>query len=656
MRVPVSLLSRLVPVNVGVETLARTLNARVSEVEHVDPCPDGDAVLEFDLEPNRPDLFSLVGVARDVAAIWNLPFQGPKLADLGGLPVLASPTIDIRTPRCRRYEALLVEGVRVGPSPAWLADAVQKLGMRPINNVVDAANLAMLELGQPLHTFDADRIEHGSIVLRMANEGERITTLDGVERPLTPECLLVCDGELPVAIAGVMGDARSEVSASTTRVVIECAAFDMAAVRRASRRLSLRTEASTRFEKGLPVSGVRPALARLAQLLAEVAEGRAVALAAAGEALPAPTRIDLDGDMIRARLGMAVSDAEMHRLFASLGFDSGPGWVDVPESRPDLRIAQDLVEEVGRLHGYEHVASAAPSMPLAAPRENAAVVAARRLRVAMSALGWDEVYLPVWIGDEEVERFALDRGELVALLNPIAENYRYFRSSALPALVEAATQNAKEHAQFAIYEVGRVYRRGADGKVAERFHAAGIAVGGGDDELLAVRDAVSAFAAAQGVDRGVSRHEHPHLHPGRTLRVGTVATVGELHPRLVRACGFRKAPVFFAVDLEACLGARPAAVRYQPPHRFPTVDLDLNVEVGPRVEAGRVLDAVQAVAPTVACLREARVADVYRLPEGARITLAFRFGAADRSLALDEAMAGLDAVRGAMREQGWSPS
>ncbi|MBM4368721.1 MAG: phenylalanine--tRNA ligase subunit beta [Deltaproteobacteria bacterium] len=653
MRVPVSLLSRLVPVNVGVETLAQTLNARVSEVERVEHFSDGDAVLEFDLEPNRPDLFSLVGVARDVAAIWNLPFKGPELADLAGLPVLASPTLDIRTPRCRRYEALLVEGVRVGPSPAWLALAVQKLGMRPINNVVDAANLAMLELGQPLHTFDADRIEHGSIVLRMASEGERITTLDGVERALTPECLLVCDGELPVAIAGVMGDARSEVSPSTTRVVIECAAFDMAAVRRASRRLSLRTEASTRFEKGLPVSGVRPALARLARLLSEVAGGRPVALAASGEELPAPTRIDLDGDMIRARLGMAVSDAEMHRLFASLGFDSGPGWVDVPESRPDLRIAQDLVEEVGRLHGYEHVASEAPSMPLAAPRENAAIVAARRLRVAMSALGWDEVYLPVWIGDEEVERFELDRGALVALLNPIAENYRYFRTSALPALAEAATQNAKEHAQFAIYEVGRVYRRGANGKVEERLHAAGIALGA-EAELLAVRDAVRSFALAQGIDDAVSRHEHPHLHPGRTLRVGHACTVGELHPRLVRACGFRKAPVAFEIDLEACLGGRRSAVRYRPPHRFPTVDLDLNVEVGPRVEAGRVLDAVRAVA--VASLREARVADVYPLPVGARLTLAFRFGAADRSLALDEAIAGLDAVRAALREQGWSPS
>lgn len=656
MRVPVSLLSRLVPVDIEVETLARTLNARVSEVEHVERLFDGDAILEFDLEPNRPDLFSLVGVARDVAAIWNLPFHGPKLADLGGLPVLSSPRIEIRTPRCRRYEALLVEGVRVGPSPLWLAEAVQKLGMRPINNVVDAANLAMLELGQPLHTFDADRIEAGSIVLRMANEDERITTLDGVERTLTPECLLVCDGEVPVAIAGVMGDARSEVSTSTTRVVIECAAFDMAAVRRASRRLSLRTEASTRFEKGLPVSGVRPALARLAQLLAEVAGGRPVALASAGEEPPGPTRIDLDGDMIRGRLGMPVSDSEMHRLFASLGFEAGPGWVDVPEGRPDLRIAQDLVEEVGRLHGYEHVVSEAPSMSLDAPRENVAIVAARRLRGAMSALGWDEVYLPVWIGDDDVERFGLDRGALVTLLNPIAENYRYFRTSALPGLLEAATQNAKEHAQFAIYEVGRVYRRGADGKVEERLHAAGVSVGGGDAELLAVRDAVIAFAGAQGVEAAVSRQVHPHLHPGRTLRVGAVATCGELHPRLVRACGFRKAPVVFEVDLQACLGSRPAAVRYQAPHRFPTVDLDLNVEVGERVEAGRVLDAVQKAATAVACLREARVADVYRLAAGARITLAFRFGAADRSLALDEAMAGLDAVRGALREQGWSPS
>lgn len=649
MRVPLSLLSKLVPVPTDVSALAATLNARVSEVEAVEHLADGDVVLGFDLEPNRPDLYSLLGHARDVAAIYDLPLTLPTAADLSGLPALAAPTIELRTPRARRYEALLLEGVVVGPSPAWLAEAVTKLGMRPVNNVVDAANLVMLELGQPLHTFDADRLSGAPIVLRMATDGEVITTLDGTRRVLTDECLLVCDGDRPVAIAGVMGDASSEVSAGTTRVLVECAAFDMAAVRRASRRLALRTEASTRFEKGLPVSGVRPALARLAHLLADVAGARAVAVGAAGVASPLPTRVAFDGPAIRARLGIDVPDATMARYFRALGFEVGNGWVEVPERRPDLTIPQDLVEEVGRVHGYEHVRSEAPVMPLSAPADNPLVVAARRVRRNFAALGWDEVYLPVWVGDAEVERFALDRDALVKLLNPIAENYAYFRPTALPALVEAALNNAKEYARFAIYEVGRVYRRGADGVVVERAHAAGIAVGA---DVMSVRDAVVAFARAQGSGEGLSRAAHPHLHPGRTVGVGDEAVVGELHPALVRACGFRQPPVVFAIDLEACLACKPSPVRYQPPHRFPTVDLDLNVEVGPRVEAGSVLAAV----PSLPLLREARVADVYALPAGARLTLGFRFGAPDRSLALEEATSALDAVRAALRGQGWAPS
>lgn len=214
-----------------------------------------DVVLEFDLEPNRPDLFSLAGVARDVSAIWDVPFMAPGGLDLTGLPALASPSIRLQTPRARAYLALEMTGLRVGPSPQWLQNAVRKLGMRPINNVVDAANLAMFELGEPMHTFDRARLRSDAIVLRMAQDAEKITTLDGVERALTDECLLVCDGERPVAVAGIMGDASSEVHDATTDVIVEVAAFDMAAVRRASRRLALRTEASLRFERVSPCPG-----------------------------------------------------------------------------------------------------------------------------------------------------------------------------------------------------------------------------------------------------------------------------------------------------------------------------------------------------------------------------------------------------------------
>lgn len=607
-----------------------------------------DVVFEFDLEPNRSDLFSLLGMARDASAIWSLPLTSPQRTNVDSLPTLVRPSIEIRTPRARRYEALLVRGIRVGPSPQWLQNAVRKLGMRPINNVVDAANLAMMEFGQPLHTFDLAHVRSDAIVLRMAENGEQMTTLDGVERTLTDECLLVCDGSDPVALAGVMGDAHSEVGAGTTDVLIESAAFDMAAVRRASRRLSLRTEASLRFEKGLPIAGVRPAMERLAFLLSAVAGGRVESLAAAGAEPPARTEIRLDRDFVRARLAMDIDDAGIDRILVALGFDVAGGVVRVPESRPDVRIADDLVEEVGRIHGYEHVRSVAPTMELAAPRANPIVVASTRARRILTAHGWDEVYLPAWIGDAEVERFELDRASLIGLINPIADNLKYFRTTALPALFEAAVQNRKELDRFGIFEVGKLYRRHA-GKVDEQFHLAGIAVG---TSVLAMRDTLIALGVASGLDVTVGRADHAHLHPGRAFSLSGWCVAGELHPRLVRGSGLREAPVYFAVDLERIAEGKPPLTRFAPPPRFPSIDVDLNVTVPPRVESASVLAAL----PAVHGLAGARVADVYPVAEGARLTLSLTFNAGDRSMTGEEAASGMAVVRAALQERGWAPA
>jgi phenylalanyl-tRNA synthetase beta chain len=605
-----------------------------------------DVVLEFDLEPNRPDLFSLLGMARDAGAIWSHPVTLPTALDLAALPVATAPALDLRTPRARAYLAVAMTGVKVGPSPQWLQNTVRKLGMRPINNVVDAANLAMFEVGQPLHTFDAARLDGGAIVLRMAESGEKITTLDAVERTLTDECLLVCDGERPVAIAGVMGDATSEVHAGTTDVLIESAAFDMAAVRRASRRLSLRTEASLRFEKGLPYWGVHRGAARLAQLLTEVAGATAVARTEAGAA-PAPAAaIRVDRARIRARLGMDVPDTEIDRILLASGATLEAGLATPPEYRPDLRIFEDLVEEVGRVFGYEHVRAEAPRVELSNPRANPNFVVGRRARRILTAAGWDEVYLPVWIGDAEVERFGYDAPGLVKLINPLAENLVYFRPSALPALVEAAVQNRKELGRFGVFEIGKTWRRDASGAIVERAHLAGIVMG---ESILAVRDVIAAFGAASGASVDLGRGGDTNLHPGRSLTLGDWASVGELHPRLVRAVGLREAPVAFAVDLQALFGVVPAPVRFVAPPRFPSVEYDLNVTVPARTEAATVLAAV----PTHPHLHSRAVVDIYPLPDGARLTLRFVYNAGDRSLTQEEGATAMEAVRGAIAAQGW---
>ncbi|MDP2308157.1 MAG: phenylalanine--tRNA ligase subunit beta [Pseudomonadota bacterium] len=621
-----------------------------------------DVVLEFDLEPNRPDLYSLLGMARDAAAIWSHAVLHPAALDLATLPRASTPRIELRTPRARGYLAVAMTGVKVGPSPQWLQNVVRKLGMRPINNVVDAANLAMFELGQPLHTFDAKRLHSGAIVLRMAEPGEKITTLDAVERSLTDECLLVCDGERPVAIAGVMGDATSEVDAGTTDVLIESAAFDMAAVRRASRRLALRSEASLRFEKGLPFGGLHRGAARLAWLLGEVAGATPVSLTEVGEAPPPAAGIRVDRARIRSRLGMDVPDTEIDRILTAAGATLEGGVAYPPEFRPDLRIFEDLIEEVGRVFGYDHVRAEAPRVELQNPRANPSVVVARRARRVLTAAGWDEVYLPVWIGDAEVERFGYDAAGLVKLINPLAENLVYFRPSVLPALVEAAVQNRKELTRFGIFEVGKVWSRGADGALVERAHLAGIAMG---EPLLAVRDVLLAFGAASGASLELQRplpgqEGEPAFHPGRSFTLGDAgpsgrwASAGELHPRLVRAFGLREAPVAFAVDLQALFGLVPAPVRFVAPPRFPSVEFDLNVTVPPKTEVATVLGAV----PRTTNLLSSGVVDIYELPaggveSGARLTLRFVFNAGDRSLTQEEGASAMEAVRGALAGRGW---
>jgi phenylalanyl-tRNA synthetase beta chain len=287
-------------------------------------------------------------------------------------------------------------------------------------------------------------------------------------------------------------------------------------------------------------------------------------------------------------------------------------------------------------------------MALATPKANPWLANARRARKLFTAAGFDEVYLPVWIGDAEVATWGLDAAGLVKLINPLAENLTYFRPTVLPHLLEAAVENRKELGDFAFFEVGKTYARTAEGTLSERQVLGALSLGRLD--VLGLRDLVVAFARASGADATVTRSTHPHLHPGRTLSVGGWATVGELHPRLVRAHGLREAPVVAFADLEGLVGLRPELVRFVPPPRFPGMSLDLNVTVPPRTEVADVLAKV----PSTAHLVRAEVVDVWPLETGARLTLRFGFNAHDRSMTQDEATAQVATVRAALEAGGWA--
>ncbi|HJN77175.1 MAG TPA: phenylalanine--tRNA ligase subunit beta [Myxococcota bacterium] len=621
-----------------------------------------DVVLEFDLEPNRSDLYSLLGMARDVAAIFGTDVHEPPAASTDWAQ-LKDVAIDIRTENCSRYLALQIHDLEVGPSPQWLQNAVRKLGMRPITNIVDAANLAMLELGQPLHTFDRRQLKTGVIGLRMATDGESITTLDGVQRSLTSECMLVTDGDEPVALAGVMGDLHSEIGDDTTDVLVESAAFDMFTVRRCSRRLALRTEASLRFEKGLPESGVHRGAARLARLLTEVG-GPSVRVGAAVDEWPSPREavtVAFSPDEARARIGMDVPDALIRARFEKLGFEVDESWnVLVPDFRPDIDIQETLNEEVGRIHGYEHVVAELPTAPLAAPRDNPVFTKGFALRRALTGLGFDEVYLGQWIGDAEVQRYGLPLETLLELKNPLVEHYRFFRPSSLPDLVEAVRLNRKSLSSVRLFEIAKIYGR-VDGQLVERHHLSGaVAEGDLDRAFYAARDAVLAALGLLGVEVSVELGAAPGwclprcFHPSRqavlTSGGAVIGFLGELHPTLASELDLGAPFTAFHVDFEALLSGVPETPRFTPPPRFPSIEIHVNVLAPARHLASTLLEQVAEVG--LQRLVRHSVRDVYAgrgVPEGCkRVTVELEFNHPERSLTQEEVLSEVRRLDGAL--------
>lgn len=631
-----------------------------------------DVVFEFDLEPNRSDLFSLIGMARDVAAIYGKKLRPPALADAP--TTRFSPDelrIALRTPSCTRYAALEVDGLQVGPSPQWLQNAVRKLGMRPINNVVDAANLAMLELGHPMHTFDKHTLKSGEIGLRMAASGETITTLDGVERTLTEECMLVTDGDTPIALAGIMGDAHSEIGGETHDVLIEAAHFDMFTIRRASRRLALRTEASVRFEKGLAPSGVEHAVRRLVYLLQQVG-GDALTVGRWADSWPSPPIervIEFDPEEARARLGMDVPDALIRERFAKLGFTVSDDWaVTVPAFRPDVEIQANLNEEVGRIHGYEHVIAELPTAPLAAPIDNPVFTKGFAARAVLTGLGFDETYLGIWVGREQLDAYGLVEADLLQLKNPLHTHLEFFRPSALPDVVEAVRHNRKSMDALRFFELAKVYRRGSEGQVVERNVLTGAVARAGADangeRFYAARDAALAVLGALGIDATVHVEAAPDwalphcFHPGRqaVLRgLGQVlGFVGELHPSLTAERDLAEPFSCFVLDFEALLGHRAPLPRFQPPARFPSIEIHVNVECDRKHLAATLLDQVGGV--TLEHLVRTGIRDVYAgkgVADGQkRVTLELEFNHPERSLTHAETEVQVHALRGHLESQG----
>ena len=659
-----------------------------------DPVADlvGDVVLDVDVKPNRGDALSMVGLAREIAAFTGGELRMPPI-DLveSDEATDAHVSVRIEEPQLNpRFTARWLEDVANGPSPDWMQRRLLAAGMRPISAIVDVTNYVMHELGQPQHAYDADTIPGGRIVVRRARAGERLETIDHVERMLDVRMLVIADQEHAIGLAGIMGGSSTEVTTSTRRVILESAVFHGPTIRNTARRLGLRSEASMRHEKGIGADLPRLAADRAARLLAEITGARVGRGIVDNDPAPKP-RASVAADVRRVTrlLGMPVEAEQVRSLLEPLGFEvAGPGpelEVSVPPHRLDVALEADVAEEIARAHGYDRIEGRLPQAALPPYREDPSG-SRNRLRRIMAGLGVDEMVGHALIGADDLRRtgYPAEGDDLIRLFNPLSEEHAILRPVVSPSLLAGAAENARRRRSDAwLFDLGKVYwrhdgtptprERRAETAGTDRYESwelgvilAGAAVPptAGDAvraaDVATLKGLVDAVHDALGAPRPAYRAEdpqtaHPHRHPGRTGLICDAAgrpygSLGEVHPRVVDAWGLTGRPVDASIDVGRLLELVPDRHEIRPLSGLQPVDRDLAVVVDDGVPVGEVLRIARTSAGST--LQELRLFDVYR---GAQVgagrvsyAIAFRFQpteAADEK-AIDRA---LNKVRGSLR-------
>jgi len=632
-----------------------------------------DVVLEVNVTPNRPDALSHLGIAREVAASTGARLRPPEAALAQRAPPAASLLrVTIEDPsRCFRYAARVIEGVAIGPSPAWLARRLEACGVRSISNVVDATNFVLLEQGHPLHAFDLGRVAGAEIVVRHGRPGEKLVTLDGVERNLSADDLVIADRDRASALAGVMGGGDSEISSGTTRVLLESAWFEPTGVRRTARRHGLHTEASHRFERGVDPAGVTAALDRCAALIARLAGG--TVRSGRADAYPRrhrPVDVALGWARPGEILGLPVGRREARRILAALGFAERKATAKgavyrVPSWRLDVAREEDLVEEIIRLKGFDAIPETLPPVASDTPAIPRDAEVAERARQALLAAGFSEAVNFSFVAPADLA--AMDPGGGaglgIALKNPISAELAVMRTRLVPSLLRNAAHNLRQRVEdVRLFEIANAYHPRPAGVPVEypaveeprlagvalgRRHPMGWGAGKEPVDFYDLKGALDGLAASLGI--GGVRWTHggeAWLHPrsAATLEVEDsrgarhlLGWAGEVHPRVARAFELPRGVLAFELSFAAL--ARHA--RLVPGHagvpRFPAVLRDLAVVVADEVEAGRVLSLVREQ-PLV---EDVKLFDVYRgapVPAGHKnLAMAIRYRAADRTLTDAEA-------------------
>ena len=666
MKVLVSWLREFVAVRDTPEQIAATMSVRGFAVEGIDGSGD-DAVIDFEVTGNRPDCMSVLGMAREVATAYRQPLLEPRIE-----PVAPSAGADVAISiddlsLCTWYAGAVAD-VGVGPSPDWLQARLTAGGIRPISNIVDITNYVLLELGQPMHAFDKAKLDGGQIRVRTARDGEKLKTLDGQERTLSADMLVIADAGRPVAIAGVMGGGDSEVGPATTTIVFESAHFNPLSVRRTSRKLGLKTEASMRFERGTDPLLPLIALQRACALLAQVGAGRVRgATSAGGSVAPAAVSLTLRRARIEQFLGIAVPDADVVRILEGLGFlveAAAAGWsVTVPPRRVDVAREVDLIEEIARHYGFDRVPVRLPAVVAAPPPVDPRISRARQLRSVMTGAGFSEAVTFGFIGAEVAAPFAAD-GDVVPIANPLSENFAVLRPTALSGLIDAVAHNRRrEQRDVRLFEIGNRFT--TTGGERRTIACAWTGMVGGDHwsggarpvDFFDIKAVVARICDALRVETETEPRQVPWLAPGRSAALtvsGTVVGVlGQLAPAVAEQHGLPRGDAVYVADLDLDTAEQHSAgaLRVQPLPRFPSVTRDISIVVDDTLAAAVVRRTVSDSAPPT--LTRVREFDRYQgkgVPDG-KVSLSLRltFRSPERTLTDAEVQAAMEQVLAALR-------
>ncbi|MBR2490406.1 MAG: phenylalanine--tRNA ligase subunit beta [Ruminiclostridium sp.] len=625
-----------------------------------------DHVVEFEITPNRPDCLSVIGLAREAAVTYGKELKLHEPVVKGGGDGLFD-LLDVETPAtdlCPRYTARMVRNVKIGPSPKWMRERLRASGVRPINNIVDITNYVMLEYGQPMHAFDYRYVKGGKIIVRRAEDGETLTTLDGNVRNLNSSMLVIADETRAVGLAGIMGGENSEIVEDTVDVVFESANFNGTCIRRAALALGMRTEASAKFEKGLDILNTLPAVNRACEL---------VEMLGAGEVLdgvidilnyvPNPKTLKLRPEKINALLGTDLETAEMVRILTELGFTVEGDDVTVPSWRGDVEHYSDLAEEVARFFGYNNIPTTAMNGATTQGGYSKEQIMERNLGTVCRSMGFDEIITYSFISPTYYDKIRMPEDsplrKSMKIMNPLGEDTSIMRTTILPSMLEILTRNYNYRNKSAyLYELGRTYFEREDG-LADEPKVLSLGMYGPAESFFTLKGAVETILESIRAEKVtfVAETGNPSYHPGRCAKVyvngAEIGVLGQIHPLVAGNYGVDTELYCAELSFDALFGARGADPEYQPLPKFPAVTRDIAVLVDTAITVGALEECILGAAKGL--LKEVKLFDIYKganLPEGKK-SVAFNLvlRADDRSLTAQEADDEVKAVLEALEKE-----